>query len=826
MSSGPRPDTSPEEPRPKLFVTYHGHQTLNRLALAIIVVSLFAAFPFTSAAQETPNDRSLLRVPVETPSGILYAGADGADLRLLSGTSDRLLISGNGCGMYATPSPDRKSVGIKLISATGSQTPAVINLEDGVLTPLWPECSQVGQVSFTSDGRCAFTVGNEIIITDGRNVDRHSIGSYANLAPISPDGRYVAFNDINDQLWIQELSTGIRTRITNAGYWYPLWAPDGSKLLYLSLDGKLYIHDNYTHQSVALGEGCAPSWAPDSRSVVFSRKVVQRETLLSADLFLASSDGKMPEQITYSDSIMETEPGFTQDGSGLIFRAYNSNRIYRAALPSSSLRLEPARVVATVETHPAADGGRRTREFPAAAPASVTSLTIPYINQVYDTPDWFNGHAACGPTSSMMVLAHYDILPRWDAWCSLPSPGHNSPWGRYICERYYFHGHDYIAAADDPSGTSAMGAYGFMWATGSPHSTMQAYYTNHGLLAELTDSPPYTKAVDEVNAGFPYTICVGLTSAGHIVVALGVGANQGTIVVNDPYGNKNLIDTRGYPNYEGTAVTYDWPGYNNGYQNLSTVYWAVSAHGTLPAAADTLVDDAQLGMGFDLHDAPPASMALWKDLNRGYANHVWYTYTRRGPEDTCYAVWTPELSVDGSYEVLAYIPVSTATAARYLISHAGGIDTVVVNQKLISESWISLGTFQFGAGQGGYVRLGDASENTGQAIVFDALRWSLKSTSSAEASGPILPAGCALLQNYPNPFNPTTNIQFSIVNTQFTILKVYDVLGREVALLVNERKAPGSYTVPFDASGLASGVYFYRLSAAQYVECRKMVLLK
>ena len=64
------------------------------------------------------------------------------------------------------------------------------------------------------------------------------------------------------------------------------------------------------------------------------------------------------------------------------------------------------------------------------------------------------------------------------------------------------------------------------------------------------------------------------------------------------------------------------------------------------------------------------------------------------------------------------------------------------------------------------------------------------------------------------------------MNPQFTILKVYDILGREVATLVNERKAPGSYTVQFNASGLASGVYLYRLQAGSFVETKKMLIVK
>ena len=81
-------------------------------------------------------------------------------------------------------------------------------------------------------------------------------------------------------------------------------------------------------------------------------------------------------------------------------------------------------------------------------------------------------------------------------------------------------------------------------------------------------------------------------------------------------------------------------------------------------------------------------------------------------------------------------------------------------------------------------------------------------------------------QNYPNPFNPTTNIEFRIADFGFATLKVYDVLGREVATLVNETKVPGNYEVKFNAANLPSGIYFYRIQAGSFVEAKKMILLK
>jgi hypothetical protein len=88
------------------------------------------------------------------------------------------------------------------------------------------------------------------------------------------------------------------------------------------------------------------------------------------------------------------------------------------------------------------------------------------------------------------------------------------------------------------------------------------------------------------------------------------------------------------------------------------------------------------------------------------------------------------------------------------------------------------------------------------------------------------PEQFSLEQNFPNPFNPTTHLQFSISNSQPVTLKVYDMLGREVATLVNERKSPGTYDVIFNGSMLSSGIYIYRLETSHYTLSRMMTLLK
>ncbi len=83
-----------------------------------------------------------------------------------------------------------------------------------------------------------------------------------------------------------------------------------------------------------------------------------------------------------------------------------------------------------------------------------------------------------------------------------------------------------------------------------------------------------------------------------------------------------------------------------------------------------------------------------------------------------------------------------------------------------------------------------------------------------------------LYQNYPNPFNPSTNIQYEVGSRQFVTIKIYDVIGNEIDTIVNEEKPAGTYEVAFNAGSLSNGVYFYKLTAGNFVQTKKMILLK
>jgi hypothetical protein len=124
-------------------------------------------------------------------------------------------------------------------------------------------------------------------------------------------------------------------------------------------------------------------------------------------------------------------------------------------------------------------------------------------------------------------------------------------------------------------------------------------------------------------------------------------------------------------------------------------------------------------------------------------------------------------------------------------------------------------TFSAGPDQG--------EPNPGAYFLFDDLELSFDPVGVNDIS---LPLEFKLSQNYPNPFNPSTKIEFQIPSEGFVTLKVYDILGNEVASLIEEYKPAGSYRVDFNASGLSGGIYFYRITAGADQITHKMTILK
>jgi hypothetical protein len=130
-----------------------------------------------------------------------------------------------------------------------------------------------------------------------------------------------------------------------------------------------------------------------------------------------------------------------------------------------------------------------------------------------------------------------------------------------------------------------------------------------------------------------------------------------------------------------------------------------------------------------------------------------------------------------------------------------------------------------------WVEVSNVTGNDEHGIAVNLAGSMFRSDAAGVAGISGIPTENALMQNYPNPFNPTTSIQYQLPDAGFVTLKVFDMLGREVAVLVNAERAAGQYTVQWDASAMPSGMYCYQMTArgeksGSFVQTRRMVLLK
>ncbi len=166
-------------------------------------------------------------------------------------------------------------------------------------------------------------------------------------------------------------------------------------------------------------------------------------------------------------------------------------------------------------------------------------------------------------------------------------------------------------------------------------------------------------------------------------------------------------------------------------------------------------------------------------------------------------------------------PVSSDSTEVYNIN--GNTWTVIPNKPTPSHN-ISASVIARAVGDTAKIYVVGGTNNTTNTAAFEVIGCG-GNVLGIETNGGV-PKTYTLAQNYPNPFNPSTNIKFGLPKSGIVKLVIFDLLGREVTTLINGFKDAGSYTVNFDASSLASGVYFYRIEANEFTQTKKMLLIK
>ncbi|OQX95979.1 hypothetical protein B6I21_02635 [candidate division KSB1 bacterium 4572_119] len=670
----------------------------------------------------------------------------------------------------------------------------------------------------------------------------------------------IVYNDIDDQLWIIDLMTSNRTKLTkdNRGYFSPVWSPDSRKIAASSLSGDIWVFDHEIKKSYQIGAGGSVSWLADSKQLVYSEyHWGERLQLISAEPVIVDYDGKNKNRFEFDGDVNIVHVSFSAPNQQIVY-VENSSIITAQfkTTPSQNKFLSVQKTLVNTAAFDWLKPPPIQKHQEMRGSADIKNFQAPYFHQVYDTPNWFNGHWACGATSAMMALTYYNVLPDWNCNCSSPY-AHVSTHGRYICEIYSFNGYTYDIGGYDPNSSLGYGGYGFIiqnnWA--DTKGNMAKYARQHGLGSTVDWSPTFSKLQNDIDKEFPIVILNSLTTAGHYILAIGYNGEQRSVRVNDPYGNKN----QGYMNYNGRDVVYDWPGYSSGHSNLNVVHCLIYMRDGCDLSVgdfilpDTVETQETISFDFKIYnlgskasDSSEVTIYLspniyFNELDSvlgkifvpeiGAKDSVTISVEAQIPDSLHSGYWAIAALVDEdnlliensrennlSYDkflIKGYpyifrlnpVPNMTVTqarpeiSARYKDSYFGMVDDSVYFYFDGEEVTDSCG---YDGNKVYYFPENPLSAGTHRAKIkvqnnlgnWKVVSWEFEATGTdvKEKADELVTREYILKQNYPNPFNSSTQIQYNISTDQQIKIEIFSITGEKINTLVNEFKRRGNYS--------------------------------
>lgn len=830
----------------------------NRTSMKRFIHSILLLIVCSVYLQSTEVDGLILR-PCAFREHIIFTDNRTSALYTLEDGNIRKMAEGRGIGYHISRSPVRDAVGTKIILDNGLQVPVLYDLKNDEIIYLQAPVHEAGQVSFTRDGVAAWTSGRRFHLSDGRSCD---LPAYANLAPVSPNGKWVVSNDDSDQLWLTDIGSGKHIRVSPAleeAFYNPQWSPDGKSILFSSVGGTLWVYFLETGSSHPLTEGQSAVWK-DSSTILFHRIEVQEGKAVNADLYACDIHKGTIENLTDTPDRFEMDPFWDKSKQRILFHTRKDASIVTLSNTKGESILHTLDAPLSVTYYP-----------PHRSSKGAAYYEIPYVNQVYDPPDWFGaGSAACGGTAAVMCLAYYGTITPWPTTASNPYP-HESPYGRYICDKYYTILGYHMNRIGYSRGNYGWGAFGYItqnnWSDTKGY--MAEYAWKNGMANKPVDwTPTRAEVIQQVDERMPFVLLNSLTSSGHYISTIGYeNSSATTLIFNDPYGNKN---TPGYPSYDGALSRYDWPGYNNGYQNLNTVWCFIYFQADIPTrpdwalemqqpVADTLQSGSIIPLNYTLHNlgdttTSPGSIE-WRLTSNGVNNldidtvllrmnvdplvpgsyqtfeqnmHLpdslvsdTYIISISVPLDTQFSEirfsnnrYEKEVKLVGYPHVYATAPEKGATVNSttpvLFAKFRETIDKVDTDSVFLSLNGVNINA-DCSWNTREIRRISESPLEPGEYTAEVRVRnlagfesvytWTFTLTSTTlepEESRP----GVFALRAYPNPFNPRGIIHVSLPESGHIRLDLFDIRGRHVKTLENGFHTAGTYQIHWDGTDM------------------------
>ncbi len=461
-----------------------------------------------------------------------------------------------------------------------------------------PDASPAGVVAWTEED--SLTIGDE----------RVELYGYANLVTLDPAADRLAFNHPDGSIGVMDLVTAEVNWLTGPGaYHHPTWSADGERLLIRAPLDEFLVVDPRSGEWLARIQGTHPVWAPDGRTVFFERIDAAAFEVLASDLWALDTASDRLARLTRGGR-HERYPAVSPAGDTIAFvDTITGDLLVAPMLPDGTLG----------QAEVAAGAGALASAAPPPPPSNRSVVVeMPYMHQLWDTPDDFNGGWSCGPTSCVQTVQKYAKLPDHDITCSWPY-SHTSPWGWYIPNEYTHNGYTYDTVGLAAGDAWVPGAHGFICRElGAAYWAYMVDFCNQHDVTSWQAGTSFGTLTVELDAGYPMYASASVIGYGHIIVIKGYD-NDHSVVVNDPYGDAGSGD---WGNYDGEGAVYDWPGYNNGNLTDFTVAQIFGAQGPLEPP-DPEYDASWVGQEYpDVMVSGEREDAWIEFLNEGTADWV------------------------------------------------------------------------------------------------------------------------------------------------------------------------------------------------------------